>query len=400
MSRILFAWELGAGVGHLSAFRQVAEVLLRRGHQLTAAVRDLAGAAMVFEGLPMRILAAPACSRNYGGLADPPLSYAEILMRYGYIDAAMLGALRRGWQDLLELTTTELLVADHAPTALLAARGSGIRRCTFGNAFSVPPELSPSPNMRDWLAVPRERLAASDKAVVDTINAALPSGHAPLTAVHQLFEGSHRLFVGIPELDPYGPREPANYLGLLAGRSGSDRVQWPAGEGPRLFAYLRQDYPHIDGCLAALSASGARCVVNLVSGRPELVARHRGPRLSFTAGHVDMPATAAECDVVVCHSGLGTVAAALRAGKPLLLLPAQLEQYLLARNVEKLGAGLTLHPETAAPDFAGSIRRLLDEPAYAQKALALGQCHGSEPAAVLVERAAQRIETAATGFSA
>jgi UDP:flavonoid glycosyltransferase YjiC (YdhE family) len=397
VSRILFAWELGAGVGHLSAFRQVAEVLLRRGHELTAAVRDLAGAAMVFEGLPVRIIPAPACSRNYGGLADPPLSYAEILMRYGYIDAAMLAALLRGWRGLLDLTAAELVVADHAPTALLVARDSAVRRCTFGNPFSVPPEESPSPNMRDWLNVPPERLAGSDKAVIDTINAALPSGHVPLTAVHQLFEGSRRMFVGIPELDPFGPRERADYLGLLAGRSGSDRVHWPQGDGPRLFAYLRQNYPHIDACVAALAACGARCVINLVDGQPELLARHRGPRLSFTAGHVDLLATAAECDVVVCHSGLGTVTASLRAGKPLLLLPAQLEQYLLARNVEKLGAGLTLHPETAAPDFAGALRRLLNEPAFAQGARALAQSHGSEPTAVLTERAAQCVEAVAAG---
>ncbi|MDP3716059.1 MAG: glycosyltransferase, partial [Burkholderiales bacterium] len=105
-------------------------------------------------------------------------------------------------------------------------------------------------------------------------------------------------------------------------------------------------------------------------------------------------ATAAECDAVVCHSGLGTVTATLRAGKPLLLLPAQLEQYLLARNVEKLGAGLTVHPETAAPDFAGSLRRLLDESVYTQRAEALAQRHGSESTADLVEHAALRIESA------
>src|SRR5690606_39288646 len=99
-NRILFAWELGAGVGHLSAFRQVAEALLGRGHELTLAVRDLAGAVAVFEGMPVRIVPAPACSRSYGGLADPPLNYAEILMRYGYLDAAMLKGLLRGWEEI------------------------------------------------------------------------------------------------------------------------------------------------------------------------------------------------------------------------------------------------------------------------------------------------------------
>lgn len=396
MNRILFAWELGAGVGHLSAFRQVAEVLLRRGHELTLAVRDLAGAAAVFEGVPLRIVAAPACIRSYGGLADPPLNYAEILMRYGYLDAAMLKGLLRGWESLFELTGADRLVADHAPTALLAARRHGIARCTFGNPFAVPPPLSPSPNMRDWLAVAHERLAGSDAAVLGTINAVLDPGTAPLTAVHQLFEGCGRLYVGSPDLDPYGPRDPADYLGLLGGRSGSTPVQWPVDGGLRVFAYLRQDYPHIEAGLSALAASGARCVVNLVAGRKELIERFRSSRLSFTAGHVDLLATMADCDVVVCHSGLGTVTAALHAGRPLLLLPSQLEQFLLARNVEKLGAGLTVHPENVAPDISGALRRVLDEPACAQGAREFARRQGGETAAVLVERAADRIENATT----
>jgi hypothetical protein len=396
VNRILFAWELGAGVGHLSAFRQVAEALLGRGHELTLAVRDLAGAAAVFEGMPVRIVPAPACSRSYGGLADPPLNYAEILMRYGYLDAAMLKGLLRGWEGLLALSGADRLVADHAPTALLAARRHGIARCTFGNPFSVPPSVTPTPNMRDWLAVPPQRLAASDAAVLGTINAVLDPGMAQLTAVRQLFEGSSRMYIGGPELDPYGPREPADYLGLLGGSSGSAAVQWPGGNGPRVFAYLRQDYPHIEACLAALAASGARCVVNLVSGRAQLVERFRGPRLSFTAGHVDLLATLADCDAVVCHSGLGTVTAALCAGRPLLLLPSQLEQFLLARNVERLGAGLTVHPETAAPDIAGALRRVLEEPAHANGARGFAQRHGGEAAAVLVGRAVDRIENAGT----
>lgn len=391
MSRILFAWELGAGVGHLSAFRRVAEVLVRRGHELTLAVRDLAGAAAVFEGMSVRILAAPACSRTYGGLADPPLNYAEILMRYGYLDAAMLKGLLRGWAGLLELTGADCVVADHAPTALLAARGMGSARCTFGNPFSVPPPLSPTPNMRDWLTVAPERLAGSDHAVLKTINAALPDGRPRLTAVHELFDGCSRIFIGCPELDPYGPREREDYLGLLGGRSGNAPVHWPGDGGPRVFAYLRQDYPHIDVCLAALAASGARCVINLVSGRADVIDRFRGPRLSFAEGHIDLPATMADCDAVVCHSGLGTVIAALHAGKPMLLLPAQLEQFLLARNVERLGAGLTVHPETATPDVAGALRRILDDPAHADRARRFAQHHGGETAEVLAGRAADRI---------
>src|SRR5205823_4327822 len=44
---------------------------------------------------------------------------------------------------------------------------------------------------------------------------------------------------------------------------------------------------------------------------------------------------------VVCHANHGTVVAALLEGKPLVMLPSQLEQAMTARRVIKLGAGVT-----------------------------------------------------------
>ncbi len=39
MSTILFAWELGGGLGHLVQLRPPAEALAARGHRVLAAVR-------------------------------------------------------------------------------------------------------------------------------------------------------------------------------------------------------------------------------------------------------------------------------------------------------------------------------------------------------------------------
>ncbi|MCW5605779.1 MAG: UDP-glucuronosyltransferase, partial [Burkholderiales bacterium] len=116
MSRILFAWEIGKGIGHLAPFRPVAERLLARGHELTAAVRDLHSANAVFGSLAVRLVQAPFCDRTYNGLAEPPLNYAEILMRFGYLDNGMLSALIRGWRGLIEMSGADLLIADHAPS--------------------------------------------------------------------------------------------------------------------------------------------------------------------------------------------------------------------------------------------------------------------------------------------
>lgn len=41
MSTILFAWELGAGLGHLMQMRPLVHALLEQGHRVAAASKDL-----------------------------------------------------------------------------------------------------------------------------------------------------------------------------------------------------------------------------------------------------------------------------------------------------------------------------------------------------------------------
>ena len=93
MSRILLAWELGTGFGHLGPFLTVAKGLLERGHELHIAAREVAGAVAAVRELPIAVHQAPLCLNTYSGLQDPPLNYAEILMRYGYLEPAMLRGL-------------------------------------------------------------------------------------------------------------------------------------------------------------------------------------------------------------------------------------------------------------------------------------------------------------------
>jgi len=393
MSRILLAWELGAASGHLAGLRPIVEVLLARGHQVTLAAQNLRNAARVFAGLDFPIVPAPRTHELYGGLEDPPLNYSEILMRYGYIDVPMLTALVRAWRALIQLTAADVLVADHAPTALLAARGLPDLRCiAFGNSFAVPPPVHPTPNMRRWLEVPPQRLLNSDALVLKTINQSLHPSVAPLSALHQMFERVDCLFVGVPELDPYGPRAAECYLGLHVGISGKAAPQWPVGEGKRIFAYLRADYAEIDHLLAALAACGARCLIHMAGTSPVLIERYRSPRMVFSDTPVDIVSAAAQCDAAICHSGTGTVNALLQAGKPMVLLPAQLEQFLLARNVEALGAALVVVPEAARRDFGDALKSILENPSFVGHARALAERYREPSIQAVLDRAVARIE--------
>jgi UDP:flavonoid glycosyltransferase YjiC (YdhE family) len=74
-----------------------------------------------------------------------------------------------------------------------------------------------------------------------------------------------------------------------------------------------------------------------------------------------------ESAVGICHAG-GTSAILLRKGRPLLMLPTQLEQYLGGLRVFNLGAGLVINPEEKQPDIAGALGRLLAEPQFTERA--------------------------------
>src|SRR5438552_11636591 len=75
-----------------------------------------------------------------------------------------------------------------------------------------------------------------------------------------------------------------------------------------------------------------------------------------------------QADMVICHASHQMTAQALLAGKPLLLLPTQLEQFLITRRVVRYGAGLGIAPEVNNPDYTSALTALPERSGYASKA--------------------------------
>lgn len=394
MSRMLLAWELGAGFGHLGPFLGLAPRLLERGHELHVAAREIAGAAQAIGDLPVALHQAPLCLNTYGGLQEPPLNYSEILMRYGYLEPPMLGAMLRAWRAVIRSTGVTLVIADHAPTALLAARSLGIARAVIGSPFNVPLALVPTPNMRPWAGVPQARLADSDRRVLAAINSQLPTAEH-IEAVHGIFAGAAAFFSGVPELDPYGARDAGDYLGLQALSTGTAIPQWPSGEGIPVFAYLHADYPHVERALQALADSGARVLVHVLGGSSALVQRHGSRRLHFAPGLLDFRRVVKDCALCVCQGNVGTTLGMLQGGRPVLVLPKHLEHFLLGRALEGLGAGRVVNPDDPAPDIAGALAAMLGDQAYSRSACALAERHGEQSVGTMTDRAIARIEVLA-----
>ncbi len=162
-----------------------------------------------------------------------------------------------------------------------------------------------------------------------------------------------------PELDHYAHcRGPATYWGCLLSSISGANPSWPPGSGPRVFGYLRSEIRHAESVLAALGHAGYPSLVVFPDIPADMLARHQYANLRISTDPVETSRVLNDADLAITYGGHGLTAAFLLAGKPLLLLPGQLEQYLLARRIEEIGAGLLVDPEQPATFFRSSCNVL------------------------------------------
>jgi UDP:flavonoid glycosyltransferase YjiC (YdhE family) len=98
-----------------------------------------------------------------------------------------------------------------------------------------------------------------------------------------------------------------------------------------------------------------------------------------------------QASAVVTHAGLGTVAAALSAGVPLVCVPAGRDQGENAVRVVEAGAGVRL-PQRARPDaIRAAVERAISDPALRDGASRMQQAFtrdGASQAVTLLEEMA------------
>jgi UDP:flavonoid glycosyltransferase YjiC (YdhE family) len=102
---------------------------------------------------------------------------------------------------------------------------------------------------------------------------------------------------------------------------------------------------------------------------------------------------------VVHHGGIGTMAEALRAGRPMLVTPFSHDQPDNAARAERLGVARVLYrsprqspaaPDDPANELAAELEALLHDDSYGQRAWDVGQIVGGEDGAAAAARALAR----------
>ncbi len=372
MARILLAWELGSGLGHVRALTTLARALRERGHAIALALPDPTLLPPQARGFALRV--APAFRP---GTRDDIASYPEVLAAHGWDRAEVVADDLATWERAL--VDVDLVVANHAPGALLAAQTLKLPRIAIGTGFSCPPDAAPMPSFRSWDPIPRARLEASERDVLVAISSALLRRRAPpIATLAEAFAQVPTVLWTEAILDPYQPRASILAAGALGEAGADEGLILPKREvGTRVFAYVKWAHPATTPLLQALGARADASTVAFVAGVPaHAIASLSSAALQVVSSPLPLGDALAWCEVAICHGGATTTSAALAAGRPLLLLPEVPEQFLTALAVHALGAGHWWVPAGAADEATSwpmLIERWLGDTTMRSVARAFGE---------------------------
>jgi len=384
VTRVLFAWELGDNLGHLTRDLPLMRACLRAGHEVWVAACNLRTASLLLPLEGVRAVQAPQL-RPARRKRMPPLNYADMLLGMGFDDAHALDGALRAWIGLFELIRPAVMVYNHSPTALLAARVIKLPILLVANGFEVPPQGNPLPSFRPWMPVAPETLEAIERALIGSVNPYLRcSGQRQLESTVDLFRGHTAHLTTFPELDPFGPRDDAIYLGLVYAVDSVPKIGWERGSAKRIFAYLRPTIAGVEFVLDALNRlPDAEVLCVMPDMPPEWQAAFR--RVRFRTGAVDAAALLASADLAVTY-GTGTITTAVAAGVPVLVVPQVIEQYLTGLALARSGAGRMLDTDRSVQRCMALLVELLDGAAYRSAATQLAVRHASLDTARASER--------------
>lgn len=408
-------------MGHYMNLRALADGLARRGHQVIAVLRDLAPARTFFTDPSILFLQAPFLHERAGGI-EPVCTFAQILYSGGFGKLSELAIFADAWRRLFEKFEPDLIVFDHSPTALLAARGLPVRRALIGTGFFSPPDVSPLPNLRIWLMPDNNVLIRHEHEVLENINAVLARwNQPPLERVSQLYRQVDQDFLlTFRELDCYAehrrdahasdipsqatgltsqslapsPQPPApEYWGVWTSGLGRS-PEWPPGPGPKIFAYLKP-FKALPQLLDRLLGLLNPILIYAPEIDPRMRSHFQCPNLRFLDEAADMKQVARECGLAILNGTHATTVAMLLAGKPALHIPVFLEQAINARAVESVGAGICAQPADPAQIING-LESMLGSDRFAQAAQAFAARYAEYDPDAQIERMVNCAEKLAT----
>jgi UDP:flavonoid glycosyltransferase YjiC (YdhE family) len=201
-------------------------------------------------------------------------------------------------------------------------------------------------------------------------------GLAAGTSWTGIFEPHDRLYAAVPEIfdAPTTPAPPATlrHTGFLVPAANVSGATFePAGGAPVVLVSLSTtdmgQAPLLQAILDALDGQEVRGVVT--AGGQRFDSDLRIPSNVEVHDYLPHAAVLPHAAAVITHAGLGTVAAALSHGVPIVCTPIARDQPLNAARVAEVGAGVTVPAATATSEgVRAALHEVLTDPRHREGA--------------------------------
>lgn len=371
MRTILLAWELGAGLGHVTALRRLAVRLAPRGFRLVAAVNNVMSAsALAAEGV--EILQAPVWPGIFPNGAQTAIrssvTLGDTLGGLGLADEQTLRTLIGAWDRLLTVIAPDMVIADYAPAVSLAARGR-IPLALTGNGFTLPPpEMERFPILHE-MSPP----VWAEERLVEIVNSSLRSLNLqPLKRLPQLFSGDVRWVQTFPLLDPYSAWRERPIEGPMLDRLPDPRRP----DAQEILVYISTAPGTRVPFLESLKAVAKRVRVFAPVLPPDELEHLASLGMKIEKTPFRFSEELASARLLVHLGSAGTSVEGLIAGVPQLILSIDIEKDLAGAAMENAGIGrlIKIH-NPAASLSADMIASILNDDAMADQAQEVGKFH-------------------------
>jgi UDP:flavonoid glycosyltransferase YjiC (YdhE family) len=411
-------------LGDLHPALAVGRELRARGHRVVIVSSDVHRERVVAAGLGFHA-ARPTLSPDDKELLRQTMDAGKGPERV--IRGVMMPALRDSHADLKAAVESDggadlLVSSEIAYAAPIVADQTGIRWASmvlapisFFSRFDPPllpalpglrwvQRLGPPVVQRSLLSLGR-RMAASWAAPVHELRREL--GLPPVA--HPIFEGKHARSLVLAAFSPVlaAPQPDWPAQTIITGFAFYDRLDPGTGLSPELAAFLDAGPPPIVFTLGSAAVFDAgrfylesadaaarvgRRAVLLIGFDPDNVPTTPLPDGVIAVEYAPFSELFPRAAAIVQQGGIGTIGQAMRAGRPILVMPYSHDQPDNAARAVRLGIARTIErPQYRADRAAAELERLLHDPAYAARAEAVATGVRRERGASIAADALERL---------
>ncbi|WP_210404904.1 glycosyltransferase [Hahella sp. CCB-MM4] len=301
---------------------------------------------------------------------------ASALLLKGYREPATLRSMVMAWRNLMLTAGAEVVFANYAPTAQMAALSLGLPIIILGSGFAVEPPGRSGVNWQTFQPMVRKGLSSEEAVCLKAANQVLSElGLSRLTHLSDINQADVYIFHHLKELDIYRhlrledeiyhPFSLPDVVGQMTSEDWS--------ESDTVVAYLKSYYPKLDIVLGALSRFPIKVLISCPGLPEDKLQEWRNNGLEIYSQLLDLRRAFKNCRLFISHGGIGTLSDALLHGIPFLGLPFHMENLSNCVAAKNAGLGDYLVKIDNPKSVADQINHFMENDGIRTRCRALGK---------------------------